>query len=251
MKGYIHSTESFGTVDGPGIRLVVFMQGCPMRCSYCHNPDTWQMNRGEEMTSDEIIALFMKNHAFYSSGGITVSGGEPLAQADFLLELFTKAKENNIHTCLDTSGAVYKPDDELLKDKIRKILKLTKLLMLDIKHIDPEKHKELTGTDNRNILAFAREADSIGCDICIRHVVVEGITDDPYYLKKLGSFIGSLRHLRYLDVLPYHTLGADKYKELGIAYPLEGTLPTTKEKALECRQYILEGIREQRKASAL
>lgn len=246
MNGYIHSTESFGSVDGPGIRFVIFMQGCPLRCKYCHNPDTWELRQGTQMSADELIALYMKNKAFYSKGGITVTGGEPLLQTDFLIELFTKAKDHGIHTCLDTSGITYNPENESYSKKLAELMKLTNLVMLDIKHIDSEKHKELTGYYNENILAFAEFVDSMGVEICIRHVVVEDITDKKEDLINLGRFIGTLRHLRYLDVLPYHTMGVNKYRQLGIEYPLEGKSPTSPVKAAECKNYILQGIREVR-----
>ena len=244
MTGYIHSTESFGSVDGPGIRFVIFMQGCPLRCKFCHNPDTWDPKKGTQMTSDELIALYMKNKAFYTKGGITVTGGEPLLQVDFLLELFTKAKEKGIHTCIDTSGITYNPNNEEYIDKLTKLMKLTDLVMLDIKHIDSAKHIDLTGMDNKNVLAFAEFVDSFGTEICIRHVVVGGITDSADDLKALGRFIGKLKHLRYLDVLPYHTMGVNKYRDLGLEYPLEGLPPTSQLKAAECKNHILQGIRE-------
>ena len=244
MTGYIHSTESFGSVDGPGIRFVIFMQGCPLRCKFCHNPDTWDPKKGTQMTSDELIALYMKNKAFYTKGGITVTGGEPLLQVDFLLELFTKAKEKGIHTCIDTSGITYNPNNEEYIDKLTKLMKLTDLVMLDIKHIDSAKHIDLTGMDNKNVLAFAEFIDNFGTEICIRHVVVGGITDSADDLKTLGKFIGKLKHLRYLDVLPYHTMGVNKYRDLGLEYPLEGLPPTSQLKAAECKNHILQGIRE-------
>ena len=244
MTGYIHSTESFGSVDGPGIRFVVFMQGCPLRCKFCHNPDTWELKKGTQMTADELIALYMKNKAFYTKGGITVTGGEPLLQLDFLLELFTKAKENGIHTCIDTSGITYNPSNEEYLQKLTELMKLTDLVMLDIKHIDSAKHIDLTGMDNKNVLAFSEFIDSFGLEICIRHVVVDGITDSADDLKSLGRFIGTLKHLRYLDVLPYHTMGVNKYKELGLDYPLEGLPATSQLKAAECKNHILQGIRE-------
>lgn len=246
MTGYIHSTESFGSVDGPGIRFVIFMQGCPLRCKYCHNPDTWELNKGTQMTADDLIALYLKNKAFYSKGGITVTGGEPLLQIDFLLELFAKAKSYGIHTCIDTSGITYTPENDSYNQKLKELLKLTNLVMLDIKHIDNEKHKELTGHYNKNILAFAEFVDSMNVEICIRHVVVEGITDSKSDLIALGNFIGGLRNLRYLDVLPYHTMGVNKYRELGLEYPLEGKPATTQVKAAECKNFILQGIREKR-----
>ena len=244
MTGYIHSTESFGSVDGPGVRFVIFMQGCPLRCKFCHNPDTWDPKKGTQMTVDELIALYLKNKAFYTKGGITVTGGEPLLQIDFLLELFAKAKEHGIHTCIDTSGITYNPDNDSYNEKLTKLMKMTNLVMLDIKHIDRDKHKKLTGHYNENILAFAEFVDSMGVEICIRHVVVGGITDEKEDLVALGRFIGTLKHLRYLDVLPYHTMGVNKYKELGLEYPLEGLPPTSQVKAAECKNYILQGIRE-------
>ena len=156
MKGYIHSQESFGTVDGPGLRYVVFFQGCPMRCQYCHNPDTWEVRKGTEVTVDEIMENYNKNRSFYTKGGLTVTGGEPLLQIDFLLELFKEAKRQNIHTCLDTSGITYRPGNSAYNEKLDELMKYTDLVMLDIKHIDPEKHKVLTAQENKGILAFAK-----------------------------------------------------------------------------------------------
>ena len=156
MQGRIHSLESFGTVDGPGVRYVVFVQGCPMRCAYCHNPDTWEMNAGTLMEPSYIIEQYERNKGFYTDGGITVTGGEPLMQIDFLIELFTLAKEKGIHTCIDTSGIAFNPNNEEYVKKVDKLLPLTNLIMLDIKHIDPEKHKELTQQPNDGILAFAK-----------------------------------------------------------------------------------------------
>ena len=246
MKGYIHSVESFGTVDGPGIRYVVFLQGCPLRCKFCHNPDTWDLRQGTEMSADELIDAYMKNRAFYSKGGITVTGGEPLMQLDFLTELFTKAKRYDIHTCIDTSGITYRENDGEYEQRLRKLIAVTDLVMLDIKHIDSEKHKSLTGAGNENILAFAKFLEKTNVELCVRHVVIEGITDNADDLKKLGLFIGKLKNLRYLDVLPYHTMGIAKYEELGLTYPLEGVEPTSKEKALKAKGYIMEGIKEAR-----
>ena len=156
MEGFIHSTESFGTVDGPGVRFVIFLQGCPMRCKYCHNPDTWKMNAGSVRSAQSLIQEYKRNQAFYAKGGITVTGGEALMQIDFVLELFTLAKKDGIHTCLDTSGITYKPGSSNYNEKLDKLMALTDLVMLDIKHIDPEGHKALTGQPNEGILAFAR-----------------------------------------------------------------------------------------------
>ncbi len=246
MIGYIHSKESFGTVDGPGIRYVLFMQGCPMRCLYCHNPDTWKIGEGTAVTVDEVINEFIKNRSFYSKGGITVTGGEPLLQIDFLTELFKKAKEKNIHTCIDTSGVTFNKENTEHLSRLDELLKYTDLIMLDIKHINSENHKALTGWDNVNILSFAKYIDSKNIDIWIRHVVVTGYTDSHDDLFNLGKFIGQLKNLKALDVLPYHTMGVNKYKELNIPYKLEGVKAVTKEDAKKARQVILEGIRSVR-----
>ena len=218
MQGRIHSLESFGTVDGPGTRFVVFVQGCPMRCAYCHNPDTWAMTGGTMMEPEEIFEQYERNKDFYKNGGITVTGGEPLMQVDFLIDLFTIAKEKNVHTCIDSSGIAFKPENTEFIKKLDRLMELTDLVMLDIKHIDPEKHKELTSQPNDGILAFAAYLNDRHVDMWIRHVVVPGITDDDKYLFDLGYFIGQFSNLKALDVLPYHTMGAVSYTHL--------TLPT-------------------------
>lgn len=239
MNGFIHSTESFGTVDGPGVRFVIFLQGCPMRCKYCHNPDTWKMNSGSVRTPQSLINEFERNRAFYAKGGITVTGGEALMQIDFLLELFHLAKERDIHTCLDTSGVTYRPGDSEYNRKLDELMTVTDLVMLDIKHIDPEGHKDLTGHDNGGILAFARYLEEKNVPVWIRHVVVPGITDDPVLLTRLGEFLGTLSNVKALDVLPYHIMGVSKYKELDIPYPLEGVEPATHKQAMAAKQIIL------------
>lgn len=237
--GYIHSIETFGTVDGPGVRFVVFFQGCPMRCQYCHNPDTWDIKDGKEKSVDEILSMFERNRTFYRTGGITATGGEPMVQMDFLLELFTKAKEKDIHTCLDTSGIMFVEDRESdAFKKIEKLMAVTDLVMLDIKHIEDVAHKELTGQSNEKILAFARYLDEIGKPVWIRHVVVPGITYKEEALKKLGVFIRTLSNVEKLEVLPYHTLGENKYENLGLEYPLKGVPQLTKEEAKEAEAII-------------
>ncbi len=246
MTGYIHSTESFGTVDGPGIRFVVFMQGCPMRCLYCHNPDTWETNIGTHVEAEEIISEYLRNRPFYKEGGITVTGGEPLMQIDFLIDLFTLAKKEDIHTCIDTSGITYSKTNEEYLKKLDILMNYTDLVMLDIKHIDPEKHMKLTGHDNKNILDFARYLEEKNIPVWIRHIIVEGITDSPDDLKKLGEFIGTLHNLKAVDVLPYHTMGVNKYKELGISYPLEGMKALPFENAVAAKRHIFEGIKNSR-----
>ncbi len=245
MIGFIHSKETFGTVDGPGIRYVLFMQGCPMRCLYCHNPDTWKTGEGIEVTEEEVIEEIKSNKAFYEKGGITVSGGEPLLQIEFLIELFRKCKEENIHTCIDTSGITFKEEKEYI-EKLDILLSFTDLVMLDIKHIESESHKALTGHKNENILAFAKHLEEKNIPLWVRHVVVEGYTDKKEDLIKLGEFIGKLKNLKGLDVLPYHTMGVNKYKELGIPYKLDGVPALSKADAQKAKEYILYGIKKVR-----
>ena len=233
-------------MDGPGVRFVIFLQGCPMRCKYCHNPDTWQMHTGQLRSAQSLIRDFQRNAAFYAKGGITVTGGEALLQIDFLLELFALAKAQKIHTCLDTSGIAYRPGASAYNEKLDKLMELTDLVMLDIKHIDPAAHKELTGHENRNILAFARYLADKQIPMWIRHVVVPGITDDPVQLAKLGAFMATLPNVTSLDVLPYHVLGVSKYQQLGIPYPLEGVEAATQAQAQRAKQIILAAYRQVR-----
>ena len=242
IKGKIHSTESFGTVDGPGIRFVIFLQGCPMRCLYCHNPDTWKMDGGREMSAEQLIKEYEKNRAFYTKGGITVTGGEPLLQVDFVTELFKLAKEKNIHTAIDTSGITYTDGG----NRFDELMKYTDLVMLDIKHIDPEKHKALTAHSNERILAFTKYLEEKNIPLWVRHVVIEGYTDDESDLYELGRFIGTLKNLKALDVLPYHTMGKAKYEELGLEYPLAHVPPLTASAARVAKEHILRGVRAAR-----
>lgn len=243
--GYIHSLETFGTVDGPGVRFVVFFQGCPMRCQYCHNPDTWNPKDGQQMEAGEIIARFLRNASFYKTGGITATGGEPMLQIDFLTELFTLAKQHGIHTCLDTSGVMFPGEEETdgagprkRLEKIDAMLDVTDLVMLDIKHIRPAEHKALTGHSNRNILAFARYLEQKQKPVWIRHVVVPGITFEKEELTELGRFLKTLSNVEKLEVLPYHALGKVKYDNLGIDYVLKDTPQLTKEQAKEAERII-------------
>ncbi len=240
LRGKIHSIESFGTVDGPGIRLVVFFRGCPLRCLYCHNPDTWDMKGADEYTADDIIAEYKRSEEFYKGGGITATGGEPLVQIDFLTELFKKAKEQGIHTCLDTSGATFNKENTA---KFNELIKYTDLVMLDIKHIDGAEHKKLTGMTNENILDFARYLSDNGITVWIRHVVVPGITDKPEYFVRLGEFMAGIKTVKALDVLPYHTMGEAKYRELGIDYPLKGIPPLGESEAIKARNIILKAYK--------
>lgn len=246
MNGRIHSIESFGTVDGPGLRFVIFLQGCPMRCLYCHNPDTWETQAGLEMSVTELLTKYEKNSSFYKNGGITVTGGEPLLQIDFLIELFEEAKKRNIHTCIDSSGIVFQPDSKPFMAKLDRLLAVTDLILLDIKHIDTAEHKKLTAHSNEPILGFARYLDKKGIDVWIRHVVVPTITYNKDYLYETGKFIGSLSNVRAVDVLPYHTMGIPKYESLGIDYPLQGISDLSKEDLATAREWLIQGIKDVR-----
>lgn len=246
MIGHIHSIETCGTVDGPGMRFVIFFKGCPMRCLYCHNPDTWTMAGGEEHTVEDLLAQYDSLKSFYQNGGITATGGEPLVQIDFLIELFEEAKKRGIHTCLDTSGIMFRPDNPEILAKFDRLLAVTDLIMLDIKHIDPEEHKKLTSQPIDNILAFARYANSKGNLIRIRHVIVPDITYKPEYLKRVGYFMAELENVKQLEVLPYHDMGKVKYEKLGKDYPLKDTKPLSNKEAAEAQEIILNAMKERR-----
>lgn len=246
MNGRIHSIESFGTVDGPGVRMVVFMQGCPMRCVYCHNPDTWETGRGMSMSAQEIIRQYERNKAFYTRGGLTVTGGEPLLQVDFLLELFTLARERGIHTCIDTSGLPFQSSDSAYQEKLERLLQITDLVLLDIKHADSEKHVQLTGHDNTSILAFARYLNERQIPVWIRHVLVPGLTDQEDALRSLGRLIAALYNVQAIEVLPYHTMGVEKYKTLGIPYPLPGVKAADAADVARAREIIRKAFKEER-----
>ena len=217
MTGRIHSIESFGAVDGPGVRFVVFFQGCPMRCAYCHNPDTWDPTLGNEMSVEELWEKFERNRAFYTKGGITATGGEPMYQLEFLTNLFTRFHEEGVHTCLDTSGIMFSGENEA----IDRLLEVTDLVMLDIKRIDCEGHKELTGHYNDKILEFAEYLSTHDKKMWVRFVCVPGVTDFDEEMEQYGRFLGGLKTLEALDVLPYHTMGKKKYEALGIPYRLD------------------------------
>ena len=243
--GYIHSIESFGTVDGPGVRYVVFLSGCPMRCIYCHNPDTHNMtNAPIRKTASEILSGMLRNLPFYRSGGITVTGGEPLMQAEFLTELFTLAKAEGIHTCLDTSGVCFNPYNEEILPIYDRLINFTDLFMLDIKHIDSDMHRKITGCGNENILAFAKYLDERGASIRIRHVILPGYTDGEAQLKTLGRFLKGLKHLESVETLPYHDMGRVKYEKLGIPYPLENVPTLTRADAERAKEIILGAMNE-------
>lgn len=213
----VHSVESLGTVDGPGIRYVIFLQGCHLRCKYCHNRDTWDIKGGSYKSLDEIFDQIKRYKPYFksSNGGVTVTGGEPLLQVKFLIELFKNLKKAGIHTCIDTSGMVNLTED------VKRLLKLTDLVLLDIKHINSEKCKELTGHDNKRELEFARYLSQNGIPMWIRQVIVPGITDDEKDITDLKVFVKKLKTVEKVEFLPYHTVGKYKWKELGEKYELE------------------------------
>ncbi|MDD5828897.1 MAG: pyruvate formate-lyase-activating protein [Lachnospira sp.] len=225
IKGRVHSVESFGSVDGPGVRYIVFLQGCHMRCKYCHNPETWSMEGGELMTAQEVFDKAYRYRNYWkNNGGITVSGGEAMLQMEFVTELFKLAKNENVHTTLDTSGNPFTME-EPFKSQFDELMKVTDLFMLDIKHIDDEKHKQITGWTNSNILQLARYLSDNGKDMWIRHVLVPGYTDDENDLIRLRDFVKSLKTVQRFEVLPYHTLGVFKWENLGIPYSLSDVMP--------------------------
>lgn len=235
--GRIHSVESFGTVDGPGIRFVIFFQGCPMRCKYCHNPDSWDASGGTETTAEALVSEALKYKKYFGTrGGVTATGGEPLLQLDFLLELFGLLKEKGIHTCLDTSGICFREEDE----RYRKLLEVTDLVLLDVKHIDAEAHKALTGQKIDAPLKFARFLSDNRKPVWIRHVLVPDVTDDDGALRALKAFLDTLTNVEKVEVLPYHTMGVNKYEKLGIAYPLAGVKAPSRERVENARR-ILRG----------
>ena len=236
MFGNIHSVETFGTVDGPGIRYVIFTQGCPMRCAYCHNPDSWTIGTGDNMSVDNLIVDISKYTRYIE--GITVSGGEPLIQIDFLIELFERVRYLGLSTCIDTSGVVFNKDDLEFMGKLDRLLQLTDLVMLDIKHIDDDAHTKLTGKGNKNILEFARYLDNYGVDVWLRYVLVPTINDDKQILLRWKQFADSLSNVKKIELLPYHTLGKEKYVKLGLPYRLEGIPEPTKEQVTLAKQIL-------------
>mgnify|MGYP000595838507 CR=1 FL=1 len=230
LLGRVHSVETFGSVDGPGIRFLIFLKGCSMRCRYCHNPDTWDPETDDLRTADELLTQAMRYRSYWGrEGGITVSGGEALLQIDFLTELFRKAKAKGIHTCLDTSGQPFTRREPFFS-KFAELMKYTDLLLFDLKQIDDAKHRELTGRTNRNILDCARYLSDIGKPIWVRHVLVPGVTDNDDDLHALRAFIDTLQNVKRVEVLPYHAMGTYKWEQLGIPYTLKDVSAPSEER---------------------
>lgn len=229
----VHSVESFGTVDGPGIRFVLFLQGCSLKCKYCHNRDTWDITGGSYKTLDEIFEKILKYKNYICpNGGVTATGGEPLLQFDFLIELFTKLKKENIHTCIDTSGMVP------LTEQIRNLIDLTDLFLLDIKHIDSKKCKELVGFSNEKELNFAKYLSENNKHMWIRQVIIPGITDDENDLLKLKQFISELKTVDKIELLPYHSMGKYKWNKLGFKYELEDVPDATENDIKKAKEIL-------------
>ena len=236
----VHSVESFGSVDGPGIRFVIFLKGCAMRCQYCHNPDTWDRAGGNLRSVDDVLSQALRYRSYWGEkGGITVSGGEALLQIQPLTELFHKAKDLGINTCLDTSAQPFSRKDGRFS-AFEALMKYTDLVLLDIKHIDNDAHKRLTGWENENILDCARYLSDIHQPVWIRHVLVPGINDDDESLHRLRSFIDTLSNVERVEVLPYHALGVYKWEQLGIPYKLTDVKPPTEESVLHARKILTE-----------
>lgn len=245
MEGKIHSFFAGGTVDGPGIRYVVFVKGCPLRCMYCHNPDTWTQENAQIFTPEQIFEKGIKYKGYFGSeGGITISGGEPMLQMPFVTEVFKLFKNAGVNTALDTSGVLYNPNNSHIMEEIDELLKYTDLVLLDIKHINNEEHIKLTGLPNENILAFAKYLSDKGVHMWIRHVLVPGITLNDEYLIKTKEFIDTLKTVDKVEVLPYHDMAKAKYEKLGIDYVLKDTRVPTKEEVRHAK-YLLGVIKNE------
>lgn len=241
ILGNIHSLESCGTVDGPGIRFVVFMQGCPMRCQYCHNPDTWTTDENQKMSVEDIMSRYNSVKEFLQNGGITVTGGEPMMQMEFVTELFKSAKAQGVHTAIDTSGVLFNKNNT---EKVDELLKYTDLVLLDLKHIDDEEHKKLTSHSNKNILDFAQYLSDKEIPMWVRHVVIPTITYNEEYLARLGKYLHNLKNLKAIDVLPYHTMAVPKYEKLGMTYPLADIPALEREQAIKARDIIFQNFKQ-------
>lgn len=245
ILGAVHSVESFGSVDGPGIRFIIFLKGCKMRCRYCHNPDTWSLKSDVWKTTDELLEQAIRFKSYWGKkGGITVSGGEALLQIDFLIDIFKKAKAMGIHTCLDTAAQPFTREDPFFK-KFEELMQYTDLILFDLKHIDTEEHKKLTGWDNSNIIDCANYLSEKNIPVWIRHVLVPTITDNDEYLYRLRNYLKTLNNVEKIEVLPYHALGVYKWEKLGIPYTLKDIDAPTAERVKNAKD-ILQTALEKR-----
>lgn len=226
--GYVHSIETFGTLDGPGIRYVVFLQGCPLRCKYCHNPDTWGVQEGKKMYSRDVVSDILKYKNYIKTGGVTVSGGEPLLQSDFVAEILKLCHDNGIHTCIDTSGIIP-------VNSCKNAIDEADLILLDIKHIDSDKCKNITGQGNKNTLEMLNYCQQQGKDVWIRYVLVPGLTDDKEAIEKMAKYLSGFSVIKKTELLPFHKMGEFKWKQLGLNYELESTLEPTKDSINEVK----------------
>lgn len=240
LTGRIHSFETFALVDGPGVRCAVFLHGCALRCKFCHNPDTWHpCDNLTFMTPQELYQKLIRYRPYWkNNGGVTFSGGEPLLQMDFVTEVCKLLKKDGIHTCIDTAGQPFRPDDAEWLKRFDELLAVTDLVMLDLKQFDDGLHRELTGHGNANILAMARYLSDKGQDMWIRHVLVPGVTDDETDLRKMSEFIASLDHVKLVEILPYHTMGIHKWNKLGLDYPLMGVPMPTDEQVKRAEELL-------------
>lgn len=244
MKTEIHSYESFGTVDGPGIRFIVFFQGCLMRCAYCHNPDTWIEHQGRLVETEDIVQEILKYKTYFKNGGgVTLSGGEPLLQMEAVIALLKRLKEEGLHTCVDTCGITFDSKDEHVIQNFDALLEVTDLFLLDIKHIDDIKHQELTGQSNVHTLAFAKYLNEHHKPVWIRYVLVPNISDQESDIIKLKQFLNTLDNIEKIEVLPYHTMGLPKYEKLGIDYRLKGVHPPSKALIERANEILQKGLK--------
>ena len=230
MQGYIHSFETFGTKDGPGIRFVFFMQGCPLRCLYCHNPDTWGINdKKYELAPEDVFNEISKVKPFIRNGGVTISGGEPLLQTEFIYELFQLCKNEGIHTAIDTSGYI-------LNDKVKNVLKNMDLVLLDIKHINPDKYKELTSRPLEPTFKFMEYLSDINKPVWLRYVLVPGFTNDMDDLHSWAKYASQFNNVERVDILPFHQMGLHKWEQIGADYKLKDVKTPTNEEVKEAHE---------------
>ncbi len=222
MKGYVHSVQSLGTVDGPGVRAVIFTEGCPLRCAYCHNPDTWEFRESSLMSAEALSEKVLRLYPYIKNGGVTFSGGEPCIQAEFLTETAILFKEKNLHIALDTSGAVY-------NEKVEKLLALTDLVLLDIKMTTEDDYKKHTGGSLEQTMSFLGRLEEMQKEVWIRHVIVPGITDSEENIKRLRELIAPYKCISKVELLPFKTLCLEKYENMGINFPLKNTPQADKE----------------------